>query len=156
MNETADLCEHQGIAIADCIDCPFRDRQGMISELSGNEDAVFFRTRRGYAALFHSKNACGREPEQYDSCGSLAYSKDTWNWTLNTEPAYNSTIQWREPNGDVTVDDFLSRQRPKLVFSDDGITPLYLSNGVLASEVGGGGMEFTLYIPFNVPENRDK
>ena len=156
VNSTIDLCEHQGIAVADSIDGTFRDRQGMISELSGNEDAVFFRTRRGYAALFHSKNACGREPEQYKSCGSLAYSKDTWKWTLNNEPSYNSTIQWREPNGDITEDKFLSRQRPKIIFAEDGITPLYLTNGVLASEVGGGGMEFTLAIPFNVPANTDK
>ena len=152
-NSTIDLCEHQGIAVADSIDGTFRDRQGMISELTGNEDAVFFRTRRGYAALFHSKNACGREPEQYKSCGSLAFSKDTWKWTLNSEPSYNSTIQWREPNGDITEDQFLSRQRPKIIFAEDGMTPLYLTNGVLASEVGGGGMEFTLAIPFNVPEN---
>jgi len=155
VNSTIDLCEHQGIAVADSIDGTFRDRQGVISELSGNEDAVFFRTRRGYAALFHSKNACGREPEQYKSCGSLAFSKDTWKWTLNTEPSYNSTIQWREPNGEITEDKFLSRQRPKIIFAEDGITPLYLTNGVLASELGGGGMEFTLAIPFNVPANRD-
>ena len=156
VNSTNDMCQHQGIAVADSIDGIFRDRQGMISELSGNEDAVFFRTRRGYAALFHSKNACGREKEQYDSCGSLAFSKDTWSWTLNSEPSYNSTIQWREPNGDITEDKFLSRQRPKIIFAEDGITPLYLTNGVLASEVGGGGMEFTLAMPFNVPANADK
>ena len=153
-NETINLCEHQGIAIADSIDGPFRDRQGMISELSGNEDAVFFRTKRGYAAMFHSKNACGQTPEGGATCGSLAHSKDTWSWTLNKEPCYNATVEWREHNGDVTVDKFLSRQRPKIIFSKDGITPLYLTNGVLASEVGGGGMEFTVAIPFNVPENR--
>merc|ERR1712038_635348 len=153
-NDTINLCEHQGIAIADSIDGPFRDRQGMISELSGNEDAVFFRTRRGFAAMFHSKNACGQGPEGGKICGSLAHSKDTWNWTLNNEPCYNGTVLWKEHNGDVTVDKFLSRQRPKIIFSEDGITPLYLTNGVLASDVGGGGMEFTVAIPFNVPENR--
>jgi len=153
-NETINLCELQGIAIADSIDGPFRDRQGMISELSGNEDAVFFRTRRGFAAMFHSKNACGQDKEDVKTCGSLAHSKDSWKWTLNAEPCYNATIQWREPNGQVTIDKFLSRQRPKVIFSEDGVTPLYLTNGVLASELGGGGMEFTVAIPFNVPENK--
>merc|ERR1712241_1009492 len=153
VNETADLCQHQGIAIADSIDGEFRDRNGFMPELSGNEDAVFFRTRRGFAAMFHSKNACGHGPEGGKICGSLAHSKDTWNWTLNNEPCYNGTVLWKEHNGDVTVDKFLSRQRPKIIFSEDGITPLYLTNGVLASEVGGGGMEFTLAMPFNVPEN---
>jgi len=153
-NDTIDVCNSQGIAIADSIDGPFRDRQGQISELTGNEDAVFFRTKRGFAAMFHSKNACGRDPEGYLSCGSLAYSKDTWNWSMNSEPSYNHTVQWREPNGSVTEDMFLSRQRPKLIFAEDGITPLYLTNGVLASGIGGGGMEFTVAIPFNVPQNR--
>jgi len=153
-NETIDLCEHQGIAIADSIQGPFRDRQGKISELDGNEDAVFFRTRRGFAAMFHSKNACGRDIEGFKNCGSLAHSKDTWSWTLNKEPCYNASVQWREENGDVTEDMFLSRQRPKIIFSEDGMTPLYLVNGVLASGVGGGGMEFTAVFPFNVPENR--
>ena len=155
-NSTINLCEHQGIAVADSIDGVFRDRQGIISELSGNEDAVFFRTKRGYAALFHSKSACGQEQEQVKSCGSLAFSKDTWSWTLNSEPSYNSTILWREPNGGITEDKFLSRQRPKIIFAEDGLTPLYLTNGVLASDVGGGGMEFTLAMPFNVPENSGK
>ena len=124
--------EHQGIAVADSIDGPFRDRQGEISELTGNEDAVFFRTKRGYAALFHSswcRPICGFDRPHINSCGSLAYSNDTWSWTLNSEPSYNATIQWREANGDVTVDKLLSRQRPKIIFSADGITPLYLTNG---------------------------
>ena len=157
-NETMDLCEHQGIAMADSINGPFHDRQGKISELSGNEDAVFFRTRRGYAALFHSKNACG-QGQAHMSCGSLAYSKDTWSWTLNSEPTYNATIQWRETNGDVTVDRLLSRQRPKIIFSEDGMTPLFLTNGVLSSEKEWDGMEwklgkeFTVAAPFNVPDN---
>ena len=152
-NATINLCQHQGIAIADSIDGVFRDRQGLIPQLSGNEDAVFFRTKRGYAAMFHSKSACGQEPDHVYSCGSLAFSKDTWNWTMNSEPCYNATILWKEPNGSITEDKFLSRQRPKIIHAEDGVTPLYLTNGVLASDVGGGGMEFTLAMPFNVPEN---
>ena len=159
-NATINLCEHQGIAVADSIDGPFRDRQGKISELSGNEDAVFFRTRRGYAALFHSKNACGQGPE-HENCGSLAYSKDTWSWTLNSEASYNGTFQWKEANGDVTTDHLLSRQRPKIIFAEDGITPLFLTNGVLTSEKIWDGMQwtdgkqFTVAAPFNVPQNQE-
>merc|ERR1719231_609996 len=59
-NATANLCEHQGIAVAVSVDGPYHDRQGKIDALSGNEDAILFRTRRGFAALFHSKNACGQ------------------------------------------------------------------------------------------------
>ena len=152
-NDTINLCQHQGIAVADSIDGPFIDRQGKISELSGNEDAFFFRTQRGYAALFHSKNACGQEPEEYKSCGSLAYSKDTWSWTLNNEPAYNATFQWKETDGKTTTEQLLSRQRPKIIFSEDGMTPLFLTNGVEISEEEWN--EFTVAAPFNVPENQE-
>ena len=152
-DDTINVCQNQGIAIADSIDGTFRDRQGKIPELAGNEDAVFFRTPRGYAALFHSKTACGTEPEEYKSCGSLAFSKDSWSWTLNSEPAYNATFQWKETDGEVTTDQLLSRQRPKIIFSEDGVTPLFLTNGVETSEEDW--KEFTVAAPFNVPENQE-
>ena len=156
-NDTINLCEHQGIAVADSIEGPYRDRQGMISELSGNEDAVFFRTRRGYAAIFHGKNGCGNgkngTEDGHKSCGRLGYSKDTWSWTMNDEPCYDSRIIWREENGETTEDKLLSRQRPKIFFDKDGYTPLFLSNGALATD--SNEMEFTLASPFNVQENRD-
>ena len=152
-NDTLNLCEHQGIAVAESIEGPYEDRQGMISELSGNEDAVFFRTHRGYAAIFHGKNGCGnwREPG-HKSCGRLAYSEDTWSWTLNDEPCYDASITWKEDNGEITEDELLSRQRPKIFFDKDGITPLFLSNGALSSD--SEDMEFTMVAPFNVPANR--
>ena len=156
-NETINLCEHQGIAVADSIEGPYKDRQGMISELSGNEDAVFFRTRRGFAAIFHGKNGCGNgkngTEDGHKCCGRLGYSKDTWSWTLNDEPCYDSKITWREENGETSEDKLLSRQRPKIFFDKDGFTPLFLSNGALASD--SNEMEFTLASPFNVHKNRE-
>lgn len=151
-NDTVNLCEHVGIAVAHSVEGPYEDRQGKISELSGNEDAVFFRTKRGYAAIFHGKNGCGPWKEEgHKYCGRLAYSVDTWSWTLNDEPCYNGTITWREENGDVTEDLLLSRQRPKIFFDKDGLTPLFLSNGVEAKD---SDLEFTVASPFNIPENK--
>ena len=68
---------------------------------------------------------------------------------MNDEPCYDSKITWREENGDTSEDKLLSRQRPKIFFDKDGFTPLFLSNGALASD--SNEMEFTLASPFNVP-----
>jgi hypothetical protein len=146
-------CEHQGIAIAESADAPFVDRQGMISELSGNEDAYLFQNKRGFVSLFHSKNACKDKAQGIDNtetCGSLAFSRDSWHWTLNEDPAYDGNIEWADRSGSTKA--FLdSRQRPNILFADDGVTPLFLINGVREHP---GEKEFSLFAPFNVAENR--
>jgi len=151
-NDTINLCEHVGIAVANSVEGPYEDRQGKISQLSGNEDAVFFKTKRGYAAIFHGKNGCKDVDGVAGAkvCGRLAHSVDSWDWILNDEPCYDGTIQWREENGDVTEEVLQSRQRPKIFFAKDGVTPLYLSNGV---EVKDADLEFTVASPFNVQPN---
>lgn len=150
-NSTINLCQHQGIAFAENADAPFVDRQGMISELSGNEDAFFWQTERGFHALFHSKNACSSDG-QGGSCGSLAFSRDSWHWTLNQERAYDGSISWEEEDGSMTDDILDSRQRPNILFDDDGVTPLMLINGAKAKDAF---KEFSLFVPFNVPSNRE-
>jgi len=149
-NETINLCEHVGIAVANSVEGPYEDRQGKISQLSGNEDAVFFKSKHGYVALFHGKNGCGEDVGGAKTCGRLAHSVDSWDWILNDEPCYDGSIEWREENGDVTKDVLYSRQRPKIIFDKDGVTPLFLTNGV---EENGVPLEFTIATPFNVPPN---
>jgi len=143
-------CEHQGIAYADNSSAPFVDRQGQIKELAGNEDAFFWQGKRGFHALFHSKNACAAYNES-KQCGSLAFSLDSWHWTLNDEAAYNASIVWEEQNGELTHDKLLSRQMPNILFDDDGKTPVMLINGAQDSL---SFKEYSLFVPFNVPANR--
>lgn len=155
-NKTSGLniCEHQGIAIAESVDAPFVDRQGMISELSGNEDAYLFQNKRGFVSLFHSKNACNDQAKGIDNsetCGSLAFSRDSWHWTLNEDPVYDGNIEWSGPAGTSTKAFLDSRQRPNILFADDGVTPLFLINGARERP---GQKEFSLFAPFNVAENR--
>lgn len=147
---TKNTCEHQGIAFAENADAPFVDRQGRIEALDGNEDAFFWQSKRGFHALFHSKNAC-ESYGQSKQCGSLAYSHDSWHWTLNDEPAFDGAITWEEEDGSHTDDVLESRQRPNILFDEDGVTPLMLINGVKAKDIF---KEFSVFVPFNVPRNR--
>ena len=71
----------------------------------------------------NSKNACGQQDAAVESCGSLAFSRDSWSWTLSPAPAYNASIEWAPADGDVgdtgaaVEDQLLSRQRPKRSYS---------------------------------------
>lgn len=147
---TQNTCERQGIAVAKDATSPFVDRQGDIAELAGNEDAFFWQGKRGFHAIFHSKNACGQEASDVNSCGSLAWSEDSWTWHLNKVPAYTKTIIWkndeRKEGLDTTAGTLLSRQRPKILFDDNGYTPLFLYNGVKTELTEH---EWTLAVPFH-------
>jgi len=44
-----------------------------------------------------------------------------------------------------------SRQRPNILFDEDGVTPLMLINGAKEQEIF---KEFSLFAPFNVAANR--
>ena len=141
---------------------------GQIPELAGNEDMMFWKGKRGYHAIFHSKNACGQNQSDVESCGSMAYSADSYRWTLNDAPVYTGGIEWQSAGGGPPRKDvLLSRQRPKLLFAEvrahtllgrevvttlsagaqDGVTPEFLFNGVLAAD-SVGGKQFTAAVPF--------
>jgi len=153
-NSTINLCQAQGIAFAENSDAPFVDRQGSIDALRGNEDAFFWQSERGFHALFHSKNACGQSQEEVDICGGLAFSPDSWHWTLNPEPVYDGAIVWEEPDGTLTEAQLQTRERPNILFDEDGKTPLMLINGV--SDFDEQKSVYSLFVPFNVPANTHK
>ena len=59
----------------------------------------------------------------------------------NRTLAFNTSVVWT----DGTMTDFYRRERPQLVFSDDGeMTPLYLTNGV---QENGQGSSYTVIQP---------
>merc|ERR1712139_118199 len=151
-NASINLCQGQGIAFAENSDAPFVDRQGRIEALSGNEDAFFWQSKRGFHALFHSKNACGQSEDEVAVCGAVAYSPDSWHWTLNKEPVYNGTVVWEEEGGTLTDAKLTTRQRPNILFDEVSKQPLMLINGV--SNVGDALNVYSLFAPFNVPENK--
>jgi len=141
-NKTINLCEHTGFAVADHWKGPYIPRSdGMVAALSGNEDQMFWRSKRGYHMIFHSKNACTTYGQE-KSCGSYAFSQDSYNWTLRKQPAYDAAVEW----DDGTKENLLSRQRPKMLFANDG-TPLVLFNGVLSND---SPLEWTMAQRFNM------
>ena len=73
---------------------------------------------------------------------------DSYEWHLNNAPTYNKTIEWQGSDGIVTSSTLMSRQRPKILFDDDGITPLFLYNGVQTEGTPPGGHQWTIAVPF--------
>ena len=101
--------------------------QPVISQNS--EDPFLWRDKRGhFHMLMHSLEAGGGFGDG-PKVGRHAYARRLdGHWTFgNRTLAFNTSVQWT----DGTSTDFYRRERPQLVFSDDGqMTPLYLSNGV--------------------------
>ena len=79
-----------------------------------------------YHALFHnmSPNVDGIDPQTV--CGGHAYSADGVHW-IYSGVAYTNHVD----HTDGTSTTFTRRERPHLVFADDGCTPLALTNGVV-------------------------
>ena len=73
----------------------------------------------------------------------MGWSRDSWSWTLNANPAYNSSIEWAGEGG---TDILLSRQRPKILFDEKTGDPMFLYNGAEARD--RPGRQFTLATPF--------
>ena len=93
--------------------------------------------------VLHSKNVCH---DSENSCGSLAFSPDSFTWYTSPDPVYNSFVEW----DDGTNETLASRQRPKIFFSDadegGGRRPLFLLNGAESSR--RPGEQFTMAQPF--------
>lgn len=91
---------------------------------NAGEDPFVWRDKRGhFHLLMHSFE------DLSSMVGRHAYARRLdGHWTFgNRTLAFNTTVQWT----DGTRTEYNRRERPQLVFSDDGLmTPLYLTNGV--------------------------
>jgi len=67
---------------------------------------------------------------------------------------YDGAIVWEESDGTLTKDRLQTRERPNILFDEDGKTPLMLING--ASDTDEELKVFSLFAPFNVPANAHK
>jgi len=94
-----------------------------------HEDPFMWRDRRGnYHVLTHDQsegNLCGDGTAGH-SCGAHLFSRDTYTWKVSKEGAYSSAVVLKS-NGSLVHTG--TRQRPQIVFADDGYTPLWLFNG---------------------------
>jgi hypothetical protein len=95
-----------------------------------HEDPFVWVDRRGnYHALTHNQgdgNRCGSSSAGH-SCGAHLFSRDSYRWGISSKAAYSSAVRLKS---NASVVNTGTRQRPQLVFSDDGARrPLYLFNG---------------------------
>ncbi|OAA40410.1 Glycosyl hydrolase family 43, five-bladed beta-propellor domain protein [Beauveria brongniartii RCEF 3172] len=114
--------------------------------LADNEDPFVWRDKRGHwHMLTHSLEAeggFGNGPK----VGRHAYARDyAGPWTLSTQQqrslAFDTTVRW-DDGGEVR---FYRRERPQLMFSEDGeMTPLLLTTGV---QPRGSAMSYTVIVP---------
>ena len=68
----------------------------------------------------------------HPNCGGHAYSADGKDWTLHNTPAYTTTITTAAGVGHP----FARRERPHLLFGDDGVTPRMLFTSLTYWSVG--------------------
>ena len=81
------------------------------------EDPFVWRDARGhFHALFHKLT------DEHPSAGGHAYSRDGWAWTLTDTAAFTTDVR----TDDGATHAFFRRERPHLLFDDDGTTPLAL------------------------------
>ena len=91
-----------------------------------------------FHALFHDMGGC-------KDVGCHAFSRDGWQWTLSTTPAYGFGVSFTD--GSQTV--FSRRERPQLVFDPATGAPTHLINGVQlphSEQPAGGQGDYTYSI----------
>lgn len=126
-------CQHIGIARStNGVKGPYELREQEIPELTGNEDPFMWKTERGYFLIMHGKTQCGGRQSDTNTCGTLAYSEDTFTWYLSPMPAYVGDVFFTEEaqaervrRGMSPQETLLLRHRPKITFDRHG-RPLVL------------------------------
>ena len=94
--------------------------QGPAMPDSNVEDPYIYRDKRGvYHTIMHSMDA------GLPFCGGHAFSVDGWTWVY-TGAAYGNNVSYADGSWQY----FTRRERPHLLFADDGFTLIALSNGV--------------------------
>ena len=94
-----------------------------------NEDPFVWRDKRGHFHLLAHSLETGGSFGDGPRVGRHAYARRLdGEWTFgNRTLAFSTAVEWT----DGSVTQYYRRERPQLVFSDDGeMTPLYLTNGV--------------------------
>ena len=108
------------------------------------EDPFLWKDKRGnYHMLVHAQSDGNGGRPGVKQVGRHAYARDyTGPWTYgNTTLAYDALVSFT----DGTSINYGRRERPQLLFSDDGnMTPLFLANGV---QEQGTNMSYTIVSP---------
>jgi hypothetical protein len=106
---------------------PFVKRPDQLAILAGNEDPFMWKNKRGWHLVMHGKTQCGVSQEDTNTCGTMAYSPDSYTWYHSPFPFYDGKIKF-DGTGSQNFEILELRQRPKITFDNYG-TPLVLYNG---------------------------
>lgn len=107
------------------------------------EDPFIWTDKRGHWHILYHRMFDPPGPNPIPSpgwTGGHSFSKDGMHWSPIFR-AYNTTVLF-EDGGSVEM---LRRERPKLIFGPDGVTPTHLSNGVVDPD----GTTHTMVVPLN-------
>merc|ERR1712048_472291 len=122
-----DAAKNNWVMIADSWKGPYRNiTQRFEDALETGEDPHVFRTKRGFHMLNHNTGPAS---------SVLSFSEDGITWISGKDlkkqgwqNAFDNTLEWSNN----TVSKLCRRQRPFIVFKEDGM-PGYLWNGVMES-----------------------
>lgn len=107
------------------------------------EDPFMWKDQRGHWHILYHKMFDPPGPNPIPSpgwTGGHSFSEDGIHWSPIYR-AYNTTVLFEDGR---TVE-MLRRERPKLIFRPDGVTPTHLSNGVVDPD----GKTHTMVVPLN-------
>ena len=91
------------------------------------QDPFVWQDKRGnFHALFH------KFTDEHPDCGGHAYSRDGRQWVLHNTAAYTTTITTAAGE----AHHFARRERPHLLFAEDGTTPQMLFTSLTNWSVG--------------------
>uniref|UniRef100_A0A7S4N9D3 EGF-like domain-containing protein n=1 Tax=Odontella aurita TaxID=265563 RepID=A0A7S4N9D3_9STRA len=111
------------------------------------EDPFLWKDGRGHWHVLYHKmfDPPGNNPVPSPGwVGGHSFSKNGLDWSP-IERAYNTTVHYE----DGMRIEMKRRERPKLIFDKDGVTPTHLSNGVISPE--NEGATYTLVVPLQTP-----
>lgn len=96
--------------------------------LGGYEDAFLWLDARGaWHILFHVWSS-QVEPQCVNATVSAhGYSTDGLEWFIGEKQPYNTSVAFTDGRVEISP----TRERPKLLFAEDGVTPLFLINGAV-------------------------
>lgn len=96
--------------------------------LGGYEDAFLWLDARGaWHMLFHVWSSKVESQCVNATVSAHGYSTDGLEWFIGGKQPYNTSVAFM--NGHVEISP--TRERPKLLFAEDGVTPLFIVNGAV-------------------------
>jgi hypothetical protein len=111
--------------------------------VGGYEDGFLWLDRRGaWHALFHVWDTHSLVNQTHcvtSTVSAHGFSADGLSWHVGSEQPYNTTVAFA--GGGRPSEISPTRERPKLLFAADGVTPLFLFNGAVTGWQGGACAE---------------